>query len=90
MTIRVEVKSIQQAVNKAGAALSTRLGEICSGKTREENQHIIKTVLPQWWRSEYRVDLILEQYPIHSLGVFAKYVDFESEEDYAWFILRWS
>jgi hypothetical protein len=101
MTIRVEVKSIQQAVNKAGAALSEKYRDQFKQYDRdqldrhghyntEENQRLISILLPQWWRAEYNVDLILEQFPIHSFGLFAKYVDFESEQDYAWFMMRWS
>lgn len=101
MTIRVEVKSIQQAVTNAGRALSEKYRDQFKQYDRdqrdqhgqyntEEIQRSISIIIPQKWRAEYNVDLILELHPIRDLGLFAKYVDFESEQNYAWFMLKWS
>jgi len=89
MTIRVDVRSIQQAVNKAGAALFDKYRDQIDRRF-DSNPGITKAYVPQYWRDEYNADLILEPFPVYHLGVFAKYVDFESEQDYAWFMMRWS
>ena len=98
MTIRVEAKSIQQAVTNAGRALSEKYrdqyeqyGRDQHGQANtEEIQRLVRILIPQQWRAEYNVDLIIEWYPVRAFGLFAKYVDFESEKDYAWFMMRWS
>ena len=101
MTIRVEVKSIQQAVTNAGRALSEKYRDQFKQYDRdqldrhgqyntEEIQRLVSIIIPQKWRAEYNVDLIIEWYPVRAFGLFAKYVDFESEKDYAWFMMRWS
>jgi hypothetical protein len=96
MTIRVEVKSIQQAVTNAGRALSEKYRDQFKQYDRdhqyntEEIQRLVSIIIPQKWRAEYNVDLILELHPFRDYGWFAKYVDFESEQDYAWFMMRWS
>ena len=101
MTIRVEAKSIQQAVTNAGRALSEKYRYQYEQHGRdqldrhgqhntEESQRLISILLPQQWRAEYGSDVILEWYPVRAFGLFTKYVDFESEKDYAWFMMRWS
>ena len=101
MTIRVEVKSIQQAVTNAGRALSEKYRDQFKQYDRvdldrhgqyntEEIQRLVSIIIPQKWRAEYNVDFIIEWYPVRAFGLFAKYVDFESEKDYAWFMMRWS
>jgi hypothetical protein len=101
MTIRVEVKSIQKAVSNAGRALSEKYQDQFKQYDRdqldrygqyntEESQRLVGILIPQQWRAEYNADLILELHPIRDYGLFAKYVDFESEKDYAWFVMRWS
>ena len=98
MTIRVEAKSIQQAVTNAGRALSAKYRDQYEQYDRdrpgqaniEENQRLLRILIPQQWRAEYNVDLIIELHPFLDCGLFAKYVDFESEKDYAWFMMRWS
>ena len=101
MTIRVEVKSIQSAVTNAGRALSAKYQDQFKQNDRdlldrygqyntEEIQRSVSIIIPQKWRVEYNADLILELHPIRDYGLFAKYVDFESEKDYAWFMMRWS
>ena len=101
MTIRVEVKSIQSAVTNAGRALSEKYRDQYEQYGRdyiaqygqyntEESQRFAGMVIPQQWRSEYDSDVILEWHTIREFGMFMKYVDFESEQDYAFFLLRWS
>jgi hypothetical protein len=101
MTIRVEVKSIQSAVTNAGRALSEKYQDQFKQYDRdqldrygqyntEESQRSVGILIPQQWRAEYGSDVILEWHTIRAYGLFMKYVDFESEKDYAWFVMRWS
>lgn len=101
MTIRVEVKSIQQAVTNAGRALHEKYRDQFKQYERdyldrhvqyntEDSNRLVSILIPQQWRSEYGSDVIIEWYPFRAFGLFMKYVDFESEKDYAWFMMRWS
>ena len=96
MTIRVEVNSIQQSVTNAGRALSEKYRDQFKQYNRdhqhntEEIQRLVSIIIPQQWRAEYNADLILELHPFLDQGFFAKYVDFESEQNYAWFMMKWS